>query len=460
MQLPRWVLTVAVLACGLIQHMDAKSVTGDRTLVLLAKNTPDEVQQYSRFIDSLKQRGFQVSVDAATSSAAQLFVYGERQYDHLVLLTPDTKKFAGDITTKALVDFLNNGGNVVMAAGTDFAGPQREFTKQLGVDFDIRGNHVLDHFHYWTSNSADDTEHHSRIVTNHFADLSPVLSEAVRQGPPVLFQGMGHRILSGDQSAMVWPVLTGYDTTYSGTMSDRQVVTSKTPVLAGTRIAMVSVFQAYNNARVVLLGSTLILGDTFFQATVEGQSVGNEQFLTDLTQWAFQEKSVVRVDSIAFSKAQDEQPSSTSNPHVFRVKDTIKYRIELSQYQVDQWVPFRADDVQLEVVMLDPYIRKTLTINDTSLSSAVYTADVQLPDQHGVYSLKIDYKRPGWSYVDQVNVVSVVPFKHDEFDRYLSAAFPYYASAGSLLVSFLVFSIVWLYNKEPSATANKQKKIK
>ena len=40
--------------------------------------------------------------------------------------------------------------------------------------------------------------------------------------------------------------------------------------------------------------------------------------------------------------------------------------------------------------------------------------------------------------------MAVVPPRHDEYPRFLSAAWPYYVGAMSTSVGFLLFSAMWL----------------
>ncbi|KAJ1984052.1 oligosaccharyl transferase glycoprotein complex, beta subunit [Dimargaris verticillata] len=441
---------VAALTSGLIVAAWAKSLAGDRTLVLLPDTKDQTVSQYGQFIDSLKGRGFQVTIDAATSSSAKVYEYDERQYDHLVLLVPGAKRFASGLDAKTLVEFVKDGGNVLVGAGSDFGGAQREFARQLGVEFDVRGNVVLDHFHYQATGSATDPAQRSQLVTDRFAAVDYILSDEVRQGGPVLFQGIGHRILPGPQETMVWPVLTGYDTTYSFDTMERRVVQPKDAVLAGTKLNLVSAFQSKNNARVALVGSATMFSNSAFDATVnsEGMAAGNKQFCHELSQWAFHEKGVLQVQSVAFRKLSD--PLTANNPSAFRIRDEIEYRIELSHYANDQWRPIQLSDVQFEAIMLDPYIRKTLTAVDNTPTSTVFAASLQLPDVYGVFTFAVDYRRVGLSSVHHTDIVSILPFKHNEYRRFIPAAFPYYASSASLLLAFIAFSLVWLYNREPT----------
>ncbi len=77
--------------------------------------------------------------------------------------------------------------------------------------------------------------------------------------------------------------------------------------------------------------------------------------------------------------------------------------------------------------MLDPYIRTTLKQVPTTEQFGRFEAQIRLPDVYGVFTLKVNYKRSGLSYVLAEDQVSIRPFKHNEYPRYLTAAFPYYA---------------------------------
>ncbi|KAJ1928661.1 oligosaccharyl transferase glycoprotein complex, beta subunit [Tieghemiomyces parasiticus] len=440
----------------------AKSLTGDRLLVVLPKADSKSTDEYSNFIDSLKGRGFQVAIEAVNAASLKLFSYGERQYDHLILLAPKAKRISPEVNAKTLIEFLDDGGNLLLTAGTDFGGAQRDFVKQLGVDFDVRGNIVIDHFHYLPLGPAhleDEAETHSWLLADNFnANATAIVGDSVRQGAPVLFQGVAHRVLPGPQAPLVWPVLSGYPTTYSFDTSEGQSVSGKDTVLAAGKLHLVSAFQAHNNARVVVAGSPRLFSNTFFQtelpagtgSTTNAQvPAGNAKFADDISAWAFHEKGVVKLRSVTYHKAGEPVPEN--NPTSFRVSDDIVYTAELSEYYDDKWHPFRNDGVQFEAVMIDPYLRKTLPLEHTTATTAVYSAAFKLPDVYGVFTFKLDFLRTGLTRVQQLDIVSILPFKHNDYPRYLTAAFPYYASAASLMVSFLAFCAIWLYNRPPVA---------
>ncbi|CAG8776105.1 12408_t:CDS:1, partial [Funneliformis caledonium] len=110
------------------------------------------------------------------------------------------------------------------------------------------------------------------------------------------------------------------------------------------------------------------------------------------------------------------------------------YNIEISEYVNDQWQAFNGDDIQLEIIMLDPYIRKNLTALPIleGHHARKYESLIQLPDVYGVFTFKVNYKRPGYTYIVDTSTVAIRPFKHNEYPRFISAAYPYYTGAASM----------------------------
>ncbi len=120
----------------------------------------------------------------------------------------------------------------------------------------------------------------------------------------------------------------------------------------------------------------------------------------------------------------------------------------------DKWRPFAADNVQLEVVMIDPYVRRTLS-NDAATGR--FHTKLMLPDVYGVYKFIVRYSALGYSNLALEETVSIHPFRHDQFERFIDVAFPYYASAFSMMAGFFIFGLVFLYSN-PTAPASSAKK--
>lgn len=49
-----------------------------------------------------------------------------------------------------------------------------------------------------------------------------------------------------------------------------------------------------------------------------------------------------------------------------------------------------------------------------------------------------------WTHLQSTTVVPVVPPRHDEYPRFLTAAWPYYVGALSTSIGFVLFSALWL----------------
>lgn len=72
----------------------------------------------------------------------------------------------------------------------------------------------------------------------------------------------------------------------------------------------------------------------------------------------------------------------------------------------------------------------------------------KIPDVYGVFKFVIDYRRNGLTHLELSQQVPVRHFKHNEFERFIVSAYPYYASAFSCMIGFLMFGFVFLYSRD------------
>jgi len=63
----------------------------------------------------------------------------------------------------------------------------------------------------------------------------------------------------------------------------------------------------------------------------------------------------------------------------------------------------------------------------------------------------VNYNRKGYTYLRLTTSTPVRPFRHNQYERFIPGAFPYYAAAFSMMFGFVLFSAVFLYSK-PSKT--------
>ncbi|KAH9252799.1 hypothetical protein BSLG_006599 [Batrachochytrium salamandrivorans] len=412
----------------------AKPVGGANTLVLL--DDLADKSRFSRLFASLSKRGHTLSFFTPTdlTSTVPLLVFDDLAFDHALILASKAQSFGGLVKIGDLIDYVNAGGNIVLAASSQLSAAVRDFAYEFSIDYDEARTAVYDHF-----NSLDGNP--SNIFSSAFTKSSQfVVSETTRNGAPIVFNGVGHRVTG--KNLLTVPVLTASSSAYSYETTDKTSLLGG-PLL-GEAVTLASVFQARNNARVAFVGSVDLFSDEYFEAKVtfmnDTVKSGNEAFVSDLTQWAFQEKSVLKITDVKHHRA-----GETSQHGIYRIKDKMVYSVDIMQWNGDSWVNFSADDVQFEATMLDPYIRKTMKV-----TKGKFVTTFTLPDQYGVFSFKVDYKRSGLTYIKSSETVQVRPFRHDQYPRFLVVAYPYYTNIFSMMAGFFLFSAVFLFNKETS----------
>jgi len=399
---------------------------------------------HSKFFAALQSRGHELTFLRASDKDAAIEKYGEYLYDNIVLFAPTTDTFGGSLTSQGIVQFIDAGHNVFVAGAPEVSDPTREVGVECGVEFDEDKAVVLDHAHY---DDKDDSDH-TLVHATSFVKSDVILGSA--KIAPVLFRGVGVAVI--DRNPLVTKVLSGSSSSYT---YNPDVPVKDNPVAMGHNTVLVAALQARNNARVVIAGSLEMFSDEFFGYDVRSKGKvlaarsGNEVFATELAKWVFQERGLLRASNVHYAV---KGTSGNDKPSSVRVKDTLVYSVDIHEWDGAEWRPYKANDVQLEFVMLDPYERVTLTHNNKGTFSVELTA----PDVYGVFQFVLKYSRVGYSTIDERNQVSVLPVKHNEFERFIPAAYPYYASAISMMIVFFLFGLVFLHHVPTSAKAKSE----
>jgi len=332
----------------------------------------------------------------------------------------------------SVLRFIDSGNNLLLATDGGISDSVRELALECGVEFDEQQTAVIDHFNY---DSKDDGKH--TLILAKQAVVAPVIFDTTN---PILFRGVGFSLM--DNNALVLPLLSGHSTTFSHAL-DKPVTNLHS---AGKNTVLVAALQARNNARVVISGSIELFSNEFFKYTAKSSSTensqgevpsGNADFAVDVALWAFQQKGVLQASDAVHHKL------SGSDTSGYRIKDKVEYRVTIQEWKDNLWIPFKADDVQLEFVRLDPYIRTFLQHNN----NGVFTTSFIIPDVLGVYTFRLVHNRIGYSYLKLADSIPVRPFRHNEYERFIPAAFPYYASAFSMMLGFSLFSCFFLYHR-------------
>jgi len=422
-------LIILVLACAAVLT-SAAVAEGKRTLVIA--NDLSIKDTHSIFFKSLTDRGYKLKFKAAEGEIP-LQKYGDAIYDNLILFAP---KIEDAVTASEVLEFIDAGGNVLLAADTGASGTIRDIARGVGAELADSASSVIDHIHF---DQSDFDGHHTTIIADEFIANTPVILGGSKPAP-VLFRGIGQDVREG---VLNYRVLSASGSAYSG-RTDGKAAPLR---LLGKKNGLVSALQARNGARVAVSGSIALFSDAFFTTQVQKYSQdgkaatvksGNEQFAVELSKWVFAERGLLRFRDIQHST------KGGLVPAMYTVKENITYSIVIEEKVNGEWKGYKANDVQLEFVMLDPYWRITLNHD----GNGKYSTDFQVPDVYGVFTFRVDYNRPGYTPIQAITRAPVRPFRHDQYERFIPSAYPYYAGAFSMLVGLFVFSMVFLFHRE------------
>jgi len=127
------------------------------------------------------------------------------------------------------------------------------------------------------------------------------------------------------------------------------------------------------------------------------------------------------------------------------------FAIELSEWQRDHWAPFTpppGDLIQLEFTMLSPFHRLNLEPVLETPNSTIFSTSFTLPDQHGIFNFRVNYKRPFFTNVDEKAQVTVRHIAHDEWPRSwrISGAWVWIAGIWATVIGWVGFVVIWLWS--------------
>lgn len=374
-------LCIVPFVLALFAAVNAISLTGNRALVVYDQRYTD-LDEYSRYFDSLKDR-FDVEFKEVSdkSTTVELSNGIERNYDNLILFPVKNKSLNKRVSVRKLLSFMEQGGNVMTVHSPETATESvRVFWSQLGVSPATKGYHIVNDF----SDGESPLESLNEYVF-------PKNSETKK-----LIIGEAATALLGGNELIV-PVLQA--DRVSRCVKDGEDVWS-----IGPQGFVVVGFQNTVNARAIWFGSV----DAFANSNYDN----NGEFLTEVTKWVFNEKSVIKATNVSHQHI--DGTSYEQKP--YKVTDDISYEIALSQWNDQQWVPFETNDVQFELRQIDPYYRITMKALEATKDSVIYTTEeFKLPDRHGMFTFLTDYKRPGLSHIYEADVRAIRHLANDEY---------------------------------------------
>ncbi|KAK8814201.1 hypothetical protein WA158_008063 [Blastocystis sp. Blastoise] len=416
---------------------------GKKVLVITSDNSAEAT--YSIYFDGLRKKGFDLKI-ALENKKVTFSKYGKFLYDQVIIFAPESEQLC-NISAEDFRKFFEHGGDVVLALSNNPSKLVRTVAGDFGVDIEENGSKVIDHFNYATTSDNLD---HQLVYTTQIANIKPLVGK-IQDSSRVYYKGTGLVVI--DNIFMI-NTLVGEQSTYS--VNNNSEITS-----TGKDTVMVVSVQGRNNARVSLFGSIEMFSNqySFFVDSI------NAAFVKHVTFWTFRQRGILRYHDVShkhvdntpleimlknhqrpnlpISQCDDEistYPEVAPNNVVYRVKDDVEYDIEIDEYSHGNWKGYNATDIQLEFRMLDPYVRINL-----EGENGHYHAQFKIPDVYGIYKFRVMYRRLGYSVIESNTQVSVRPFRHNEFPRFIRAAFPYYTSVFTVMAGFIVLVALFIF---------------
>ncbi|CAF4523684.1 unnamed protein product, partial [Rotaria socialis] len=208
-------------------------------------------------------RGYSITFKTSDDSSLQIVKYGEYLYDHVIVFAPSTKEFGGRLDAEVLTQFVDAGGNVLVAGSNTVGDVIREFASECGIEFADDKSAVVDHLNY---DLSDDGQHTLIVASpNNLLSSELIVGQAKKNNLPFLFRGTG--MSSDPENPLLLDVLTASSTSYTANPDEKTL--SEYPATVGKRTLLISVLQARNNARVGFVGSLDFFSNDFFLSAAQ-----------------------------------------------------------------------------------------------------------------------------------------------------------------------------------------------
>ena len=412
-----------------------------KTLVLL--DDWNNVETNSIFWSQISEMGYQIEFKMANDKEIKLTNYGEYIYENIIFFAPTyITSDKNDITIEKLLKFIDDGHDLMIFGSSDAGKFIRDLVNEFGVDFYDFDSEVKDsiYLHYDTKESGLnrqllDLKDDEIIISKNVIGIHNIFKNPKGY---ILYKGIGMDL--DPQNKYVFPILSGDKNSYSVSKTTGEVFSN------GDHIKLVNGYQARNNRRIVVLGSTEVCSDKFYYLSMgeDNKSIldsPNAIFCKDIINWNFQRTGVLKFTNVKHNN------NKGQTLETYRIKDYLEYYIDILEYDytTDSWKNYDADDIQLSFIMMNPYY-----INQMKrlYGKPTYYAKFRAPEKHGVFKFIVDYHRTGYSYIFSSTKIPLRPFYHNEFPRFIPCAYPYYVSVFVILGAFILFSILFLYGKE------------
>jgi len=392
-------------------------------LLVLYEN-PQIQLTHSKLFDALKNSGDDLTFKSADDASLEIIRYGVNIYRSVIILAPSIDDFGGKLTAANLIEFMDNGGTVFIATDTTVGDVLRDVAAEVGMEIDEAGTKVIDHSS--VSEEFDDGSHTAIEVQPSQLLKAPKI---VGSGSgPITFEGVGMKL--DETNNLVFPLVVGSPNSYSW-FSEEAI--NDYPLAIGEELVLVAGLEARNNARIVVSGSLSMFSDKF----QEGNDA-QADFVKSVILWATKNSGVLR-----YSQMKHHRVGESETPAFYTINEQIRFEMKMEELVEGKWVPFTGKDVQVDYHRLDPFVRRTHG-NDNGILSTEF----KLPDTYGVFQFRVNYNRIEYTSVELESQLSVRPLRHDQYERFISSAYPYYFSSFSMMIGVSLLSFVVLYHSD------------
>ncbi|XP_049848294.1 dolichyl-diphosphooligosaccharide--protein glycosyltransferase 48 kDa subunit-like [Schistocerca gregaria] len=388
-------LSVLIRACS--------SVIDERVLVVYED---DVIDSHSEFFAQLREIGYVLSFSDVQADDIKLRYYEKYIYDQLIIFAPNAEE--SSLSVEAVADFANSGKGVLIAMSDS---PGR-FARSLAKRFRVAVRDKVVDFHLDWDLRVD------QVV---FAEVPSDLKSVFGENPisKVAFKGTS---LSPNESLV--SKLFQFPMLYSSPTS-----------FPSPRETLGVCIQGTNDARVAIVGSLDVFCDEYSDRS---NGLGNADFAREVAKWTFKGRSRLYVSSLIHYAVAEKLPRS-----MYSVNEEVEFRIYLREYKDDKLVPFNVDQLQLEVIKVDPVIR----LNMEAGADGMHSVRFKLPDTFGYYKFRVQYRCRGYTSVFAQELLPVRPLSSEERGQIKEIAYPYYAGALSMLIGIVSMSVIILYQK-------------
>ena len=120
-------MKVFLLGLVLAFASGASASGGNRVLALLDNLSIKE--SHSIFFKNIQDLGLDVTFKVADDPSIILKKYGSFLYDHLIIFSPTVEEFGGALSVEGVTEFVDNGGNVLIAGNSNTGDILREIAR-------------------------------------------------------------------------------------------------------------------------------------------------------------------------------------------------------------------------------------------------------------------------------------------------------------------------------------------